>query len=96
MLHDEPTLHEALTPDSMHTVREGSSDGESEGGGEKRGGEERVGEGEEGEAEGSTRRLRIGREAYAANMHLDLFDNWILSVAGTQRAVLVGPHEQAY
>ena len=35
--------------------------------------------------------LRVGREAYGANLHFDLLDNWILGVRGRKRVVLAHP-----
>ena len=45
-------------------------------------------------AEDETLTLRVGREAYVGNFHLDRIHNWILGVAHSRkRAVLVHPYE---
>ena len=36
-------------------------------------------------------RLRVGRQAYMSNFHLDLSSNWILAVKGAKRAVVLHP-----
>ncbi|CAE8595332.1 unnamed protein product [Polarella glacialis] len=43
----------------------------------------------------SQHRLRVGRSKLISNFHFDVFNNWILAVAGSKRAVLLHPYDDA-
>jgi len=43
----------------------------------------------------SRHHLRVGRSRLISNLHFDVFNNWILAVAGSKRVVLLHPYDDA-